>query len=52
MQQSQDQDIVKRTRAGLLLAAGVTAVAVGGGVRTVPVVLNYRNGLSIGPVGR
>ncbi|HEX8378935.1 MAG TPA: DUF2141 domain-containing protein [Allosphingosinicella sp.] len=29
-----------------------TAVTVGRGVRTVPVVLNYRSGLSIGPVGR
>ncbi len=28
------------------------AVSVGRGVRTVPVVLNYRNGLSVGPVGR
>jgi uncharacterized protein (DUF2141 family) len=29
-----------------------TAVTVGGGVRTVPVLLNYRSGLTIGPVGR
>ncbi|HEX8126609.1 MAG TPA: DUF2141 domain-containing protein [Allosphingosinicella sp.] len=29
-----------------------TSVAVGRGVKTVPVVLNYRSGLSIGPVGR
>lgn len=28
------------------------AVTVGGGVKVVPVVLNYRSGLSIGPVGR
>lgn len=29
-----------------------TAVTVAGGVRTVPVVLNYRSGLSIAPIGR
>jgi uncharacterized protein (DUF2141 family) len=29
-----------------------TAVTVGTGVRTVPVVLNYRTGLTIGPVAR
>jgi uncharacterized protein (DUF2141 family) len=29
-----------------------TAVAVGRGVKTVPVVLNYRSGLSIAPIGR
>jgi uncharacterized protein (DUF2141 family) len=29
-----------------------TAVRVGPGVKTVPVVLNYRNGLSISPIGR
>ena len=28
------------------------AVTVGSGLKTVPVVLNYRNGLTIGPVGR
>lgn len=28
------------------------AVAVGGGVKVVPVVLNYRNGLSIAPIGQ
>jgi uncharacterized protein (DUF2141 family) len=29
-----------------------TAVAVGPGVKTVPVVLNYRSGFSISPIGR
>jgi uncharacterized protein (DUF2141 family) len=29
-----------------------TAVTVGSGIRTVPVVLNYRSGLTIGPVSR
>lgn len=29
-----------------------TAVNVGPGIRTVPVVLNYRSGLSIAPIGR
>lgn len=29
-----------------------TAVAVGTGVKTVPVVLNYRSGLSIAPIGQ
>ncbi|HEX6377276.1 MAG TPA: DUF2141 domain-containing protein [Allosphingosinicella sp.] len=29
-----------------------TAVTVGSGLKTVPVVLNYRSGLSIGPVGQ
>ena len=29
-----------------------TAVTVSEGVRTVPVVLNYRSGLSVGPVGK
>jgi uncharacterized protein (DUF2141 family) len=29
-----------------------TAVSVGPGVKTVPVVLNYRSGLSIAPIGR
>ena len=28
------------------------AVAVGGGVKVVPVVLNYRNGLTIAPIGQ
>jgi uncharacterized protein (DUF2141 family) len=29
-----------------------TAISVGTGTKTVPVVLNYRSGLTIGPVGR
>ncbi len=33
-------------------SARAVSVAVGGGVKTVPVVLNYRSGLSIAPIGR
>jgi uncharacterized protein (DUF2141 family) len=33
-------------------SARAVSVSVGSGVRTVPVVLNYRSGLSIGPVGK
>jgi uncharacterized protein (DUF2141 family) len=33
-------------------SARAVSVAVGGGVKVVPVVLNYRNGLSIAPIGQ
>ena len=33
-------------------SARAVSVAVGRGMKTVPVVLNYRSGLSIGPIGR
>jgi uncharacterized protein (DUF2141 family) len=33
-------------------SARAVSVAVGSGVKVVPVVLNYRSGLSIAPIGR